>query len=58
MSDHHNLVHDIDTSIEAHTIVIGLYDPASGLRVPAYNSSGVAWDNWAVPIHSVGISAQ
>jgi hypothetical protein len=58
VSDHHNLVHDIDTSREAHTIVIGLYDPASGLRVPAYNSSGVAWDNWAVPIHTVGISAQ
>ncbi|GIS67364.1 MAG: hypothetical protein CM1200mP6_04320 [Anaerolineaceae bacterium] len=58
VSDHHNLVHDIDTSIEAYTIVIGLYDPASGLRVPAYNSSGVAWDNWAVPIHTVGISAQ
>ena len=58
VSDHHNLVHDIDTSREAHTIVIGLYDPASGLRVPAYNSSGVAWDNWAVPIHTIGLEVQ
>jgi len=58
VSDHHNLVHDIDTSREAHTIIIGLYDPASGLRVPAYNSSGVAWDNWAVPIHTIGLEVQ
>jgi hypothetical protein len=58
VSDHHRLVHGIDTSREAYTIVIGLYDPASGLRVPAYNSSGVAWDNWAIPIHTVGLEVQ
>ena len=58
VSDHHNLVHGIDTSRETYTIVIGLYDPLSGLRVPAYNSAGVEWDNWSVPIHTFGMSAQ
>ena len=58
VSDHHNLDHDIDISRETYTIVIGLYDPVSGLRVPAYSSTGFEWDNWAVPIHTIGISAQ
>ena len=58
ISDHHNLVHNIDASREAYTIVIGLYDPLSGLRVPAYSSAGVEWDNWSVPIYTFGLSAQ
>jgi 4-amino-4-deoxy-L-arabinose transferase-like glycosyltransferase len=56
--DHHNLVHGINSFRETHTLVIGLYDPASGVRVPAYSSTGVEWNNWAVPIRTIGVSAQ
>ena len=56
--DYHNLVHDINSFRETHTIVVGLYDPASGVRVPAYSSTGVEWNNWAVPIRAIGVSAQ
>jgi 4-amino-4-deoxy-L-arabinose transferase-like glycosyltransferase len=56
--DYHNLIHDINSFRETHTIVVGLYDPASGVRVPAYSSTGVEWNNWAVPIRTIGVSAQ
>ena len=58
ISDHHKLVYDVDTSRETYTIVIGLYDPLSGLRVPAYSSAGSEWDNWSIPIYTFGLSAQ
>lgn len=56
--DHHSLVHGANISREVHTMVIGLYDPVSGVRVPAYRSNGAEWDNWAVPIHTTRVSEQ
>ena len=56
--DHHNLVHGANNSRGVHTMVIGLYDPESGVRVPVYKSNGAEWDNWAVPIYTIGALEQ
>ena len=39
-----------------YNILVGLYDPATGLRAPAHGPDGSEWADWAVPLMTVLVS--
>ena len=45
-------VHEIARLGEVRALRVGMYDPRTGERLPAYNSTGAPWADQAVPVES------